>query len=262
MCELFCFNSKTPGKVNDYLKQFYSHSDEHPHGWGLAKICGAEFIVDKEPIKATDSQYLKDILKKPIYGKNIFAHIRLATVGNLISSNCHPFTKKDKNGRLWILMHNGTIFDFPELDKYCEVEEGDTDSERILLYIIDKINKKTNLNNHKRYILISKIITDLSKENKINIMINDGEMTYIHSNMKDSLYYLSKNNSIIVASSPLNDENWQPVELNKIFAIKDGEIVFESEKHDYEFIFTEKHEKFIKENLESIDCEFLNSHLD
>lgn len=30
----------------------------------------------------------------------------------------------------------------------------------------------------------------MSKDNKLNLMIYDGDLTYIHSNMKDSLHYL------------------------------------------------------------------------
>ena len=82
MCEIFCFNS-----------------EEHPHGWGLANMHSNEFVIDKEPVKATCSQHLKNILSNPVVGKNVFAHIRLATVGEIISPNCHPFTQVDDNNR-------------------------------------------------------------------------------------------------------------------------------------------------------------------
>ena len=103
-------------------------------------MCDDEFEITKEPLKASCSEQLKDILSHPVVGKNIFAHIRLATIGEVISPNCHPFTKVDDNNRSWILIHNGTVFDYPQLDQYKDIEEGDTDSERILLYIVDKVN--------------------------------------------------------------------------------------------------------------------------
>ena len=218
-------------------------------------------MIDKEPMKASCSQHLKDILSNPVVGKNVFAHIRLATVGEIISPNCHPFTELDDNNRSWMLIHNGTIFDYPELDRYKEKEHGDTDSERILLYIIDKINEfeaeKGSVSTIKeRFNILTEIIEDLSKNNKVNLMIYDGDLTYIHSNMRDSLYYLKNDEGFLVASTPLTDDDgWKPVELNKLFGLIDGNIIFESEEHCNEFILTEEHEKAIEDFLNSINGE-------
>ena len=261
MCEIFCFNSNTPKQVNECLQCFYNHSEEHPHGWGLANMHSKEYVIDKEPVKATCSQYLKDILSNPVVGKNVFAHIRLATVGEIISPNCHPFIEMDGNNRSWMLIHNGTIFDYPILEKYKDKENGDTDSERILLYIIDKVNEFEQAKGapstiKERFNLLTEIVNDLSRSNKLNLMIYDGEVTYIHSNMKESLYYLKNENEFLVATTPLdNNENWLQVELNKLFVLDDGNILYESSEHDNEFILTEEHERIMEEFLKNIDGE-------
>ena len=261
MCELFCFNSKAPKEVNKPLNQFYNHSDKHPHGWGLANIKSDRYIIDKEPVKASESEKLAQILSKPIVGKTVFAHIRLATIGKLTPSNCHPFVKKDNSGRCWMLMHNGTVFNYPGLEKYQEIQKGSTDSERILLFIIDKVNefeksKNALLTTEERFNLITDIISDLSRENKINIMICDGELTYVHTNLKDSLHSLRTDNGLILTSCPLNDDkNWKTVDINKIYGLKDGKIILESKNHGNEFIFTEKHEEIIREAIKSLDKE-------
>lgn len=36
MCELFGINAEENCQINEYLKEFFSHSSVHPHGWGLA----------------------------------------------------------------------------------------------------------------------------------------------------------------------------------------------------------------------------------
>ena len=258
MCEIFCFNSNTPKQVNECLECFYNHSDEHPHGWGLATMQSNEFVIDKEPVKATCSAHLKNILSNPVVGKNVFAHIRLATVGEIVSPNCHPFTELDDNNRSWMLIHNGTIFDYPELDKYDCVESGSTDSEKILLYIIDKINdfeskKGAPSTIKERFNLLSDIVADMSKNNKLNLMIYDGDLTYIHSNMAGTLYYLIDDDGILVASSPVNDnKDWQEVELNKLFGLVDGQIVFESENHGNEFIPTKEQQEQLQKILDSL----------
>lgn len=261
MCEIFCFNSKAPKEINKALNQFYNHSDKHPHGWGLANIKSDRYIIDKEPVKASESEKLRKILSKPIIGKTVFAHIRLATIGKLTPSNCHPFVKKDNSGRCWMLMHNGTVFNYPGLEKYQEIQKGSTDSERILLFIIDKVNefeksKNALLTTEERFNLITDIISDLSRENKINIMICDGELTYVHTNLKDSLHSLRTDNGLILTSCPLNDDkNWKTVDINKIYGLKDGKIILKSKNHGNEFIFTEKHEEIIREAIKSLDKE-------
>ena len=36
MCQLFGICSSEEYQINDYLKEFFSHSNAHPHGWGMA----------------------------------------------------------------------------------------------------------------------------------------------------------------------------------------------------------------------------------
>ena len=52
-------------------------------------------------------------------------------MGEMKPSNCHPFSKKDNNGRTWVLVHNGTIFESPILKEYEDCSIGETDSEKI-----------------------------------------------------------------------------------------------------------------------------------
>ena len=232
MCEIFCFNSDKPKQINECLECFYNHSENHPHGWGLANMQPGEFV---------------------------FAHIRLATMGEIISPNCHPFIELDDNNRSWMLIHNGTIFDYPPLDKYREIETGNTDSERILLYIIDNVNKFEEAKGApstitERFNLLAELIEEMAEGNKLNLMIYDGDLTYIHSNMRDSLYYLNNDEGFLVASTPItDDENWKPAEMNKLFGIIDGNIIFESEEHDNEFILTNEHEEFIQKHINSLN---------
>ena len=47
MCELFGVNSKQNIQINEYLKEFFSHSHAHPHGWGMACMSGNTVQVEK-----------------------------------------------------------------------------------------------------------------------------------------------------------------------------------------------------------------------
>lgn len=259
MCEIFCFNSNKATEVNECLKCFYEHCDEHPHGWGLANMHSNGAKISKEPIKAKCSENLKNILSNPIVGKNIFAHIRLATMGELITPNCHPFTQADDNNRSWILIHNGTIFDYPPLDEYKSKENGDTDSERILLYIIDKVNeaelkKGENLNAYERFNLLTNIISDMSLNNKLNLMICDGNQVYIHSNLDGSLYYLRTDDGLLFTTTPISDnENWAKLPINILFCLKDGKLLYKSERHSNEYIETPEQLEYLNKFIDSIE---------
>lgn len=253
MCEIFCFNSNKATQVNECLKCFYEHCEEHPHGWGLANMDSKSIEINKEPIKAKCSENLKNILSNPVIGKNIFAHIRLATMGELITPNCHPFSQVDDNNRSWILIHNGTIFDYPPLDNYKSQEKGDTDSERILLYIIDKINENNTIASKERFDLLSEIIQDMSLNNKLNLMICDGEHVYIHSNLDGSLYYLRTQEGLLFTTTPISDnENWAKVPINRLFCLKDGEILYKSKRHENEYIETPEQLEYINNFIDSI----------
>ena len=51
MCELLGFSSRKKRRRNDLLREFYSHAEAHPHGWGLARFPdGGAPLVEKEPV--------------------------------------------------------------------------------------------------------------------------------------------------------------------------------------------------------------------
>ena len=245
MCELLAISSEKPLKTNKYLKTFYNHSKHHPHGWGLAIKDKNKYIIDKEPQKANNSIKLKEILEKDIITDNLIAHIRLATLGNMIKENCHPFSKKDNLGRTWLLMHNGTIFDGEELEKYKKVQEGQSDSERILLYIVDQINHTKFHSSTELIQLLDELITNLAKNNKLNIMLICNDLIIVHANYKNSLYYLEKSNSLLVSTKELSGENWQLLEINRVIGLRKGKKIYEGQKHDYEYKITRENFHFI-----------------
>ena len=86
--------------------------------------------------------YLKNKLNSNIETAKCIAHIRKATIGEVSVNNAHPFERYDDSGRRWVLAHNGTIFDSEALAPYQYTQTGTTDSERILLYIVDQMNKR------------------------------------------------------------------------------------------------------------------------
>lgn len=251
MCELFGYTAKTEYNINSYLKDFFKRSIGHPNGWGLASMDGNEIAVEKEPIQATKSFYLKERLSIPIKGNNVFGHIRMATIGNVEYINCHPYSYKDDNGRRWTLIHNGTIFDYQPLSKYIYSQEGTTDSERILLYIIDQVNQKEKagvLSDEERFNLVNSILSEMAAGNKLNVMLFDGEFMYVHTNYKNSLYYLEKHDGTMFSTYPLSDEDWKKIPFTRLLVYKEGQLVYEGANHGNEYIDNEEDMKYIYQN--------------
>ena len=64
---------------------------------------------------------------------------------------------------IWTLVHNGTIFDFSLMNRYLDQQAGQTDSERILYYIVGRINqasqiKKSPLTSSERFRVINHVL--------------------------------------------------------------------------------------------------------
>lgn len=250
MCEILGASAEKEYSLNNYLKVFYSHSNNHPHGWGLACMDGADVVIEKEPLQASKSKYLKERLSQPVCTKNVFAHIRYATIGNIDYKNCHPYSKKDNCQRRWTLIHNGTIFDYSPLNKFIKLQCGDTDSERILLYIVEQINCRQKitgrpLNSKERFALLDSMVSAMAKGNKLNLLIYDGEYMYAHTNYKGSLHFLRTENGIIFSTLPLTNEDWQPLPFTTLLAYKEGKLAFTGTDHGNEYVDNEESMRFL-----------------
>lgn len=243
LCELFGIIGNKKTLLNENLKQFYSHGSKHPHGWGLAYLenDGSQTIY-KEPVCASDSNLLKKILKSKIESRFAIGHIRFATIGNISQINCHPFSINDITGRQWTLAHNGNIYAGLKLLEYTKTQIGQTDSERVLLRIIDKINiktkeKGTELTAIERCEVVDKTVSALSFRNKLNLLIYDSELFYVHTNIKDTLYGSFNKDFNCFATVPINDKyKWEPIPLNSLLAFSGTKKIYHGKNHGNEFI--------------------------
>jgi glutamine amidotransferase len=241
MCELFGLTGPEEIIVNEYLGTFFRHSIDHPNGWGIAVFRGKEVNIEKEPVAAFRSGYLRERLKTPLRAGNMMAHIRFATRGQMEYENCHPFIKRDKSGRTWTFMHNGTIFNCPLINKYLYNQSGQTDSERILLYMIDQINAETDkqgrmLKDSERFDVIDRVVQLITAHNKVNFMLYDGSMFYVHENMRGTLFMCHLGRSLIFATDPLDNKKWESVEPCRLQAFKNGRRVLTGTVHQNEYI--------------------------
>ena len=241
MCELFAVSAAHKIHVNELLKEFFSHSKEHPNGWGIAVFDGNSRNVEREPVRALSSLYLKNRLSAKLEVTRMMAHIRRATIGHEDFRNTHPFVKRDVSGRTWTLMHNGTVFEANVLSPYQYSQEGSTDSERILLYLVDRINE--NLENdwnsfdiNERFAVAEDVTRTLAPGNKLNLIFDDGEYLYIHKNAPGTLFIREKEGEAIFSTQPLGRGDWNEVPLNQLLIYKDGTRIYTGAKHNGTYV--------------------------
>lgn len=242
MCELFGFCSKRAVRANLLLRAFYSHSAEHPDGWGLAAFHDGIPSIEKEPAKAADSPYLAARLTEPIEATALIAHIRRATVGANDRVNCHPFVGRDNRGRVWTLAHNGTVFHAAALDPYFQSQKGRTDSERVLLHLLERVGARQEvlgraLNPEERFAEFALMARELSPGNKLNLLAFDGELLYAHVNASGSLHLRQDPDAVFLATRPLDVSSvWEPLPLCTPLAFRNGEAAFSAPSHGHEYI--------------------------
>ncbi|MDE5620725.1 MAG: class II glutamine amidotransferase [Ruminococcus sp.] len=236
MCELFGFTSAHETDIREYLKIFFSHGIHHPHGWGLMRENHGSTEILKEAVSSVESNKIYGIIEETLPQKTTLAHIRLATVGSVKTENCHPYIQKDYSGRCWTLIHNGTIYSGKQLMKYLYTQTGDTDSERISFALLDEINEKQPKTAKQRFDIVDNFVVSLSKRNKLNLMIYDGELLYVHQNMLDTLHYKSENDRIVFSTKPMDNGNWKSYPMTQLYAFNAGKKVFEGIKHEHIFV--------------------------
>ena len=240
MCELLGFTSARNTDISDYLRTFFSHSNKNPHGWGMMYETDRREIL-KEAVSAENSTFLNDIIDYMPPQKATLAHIRFATVGNVNERNCHPFTGTDISGREWTLIHNGTIFSSKHCHRYSALQSGDTDSERFFLSLLDDLNEhiaRSVPNERERFEIVNRFIVENAPRNKLNLMIYDGELLYVHKNLKNTLCFKRLEEGIIFSTKPLDDGVWIPFPMAQVIAYKHGQEVHRGDRHKGTFVPT------------------------
>ena len=241
MCELFGLSGRKKVNINTELEEFFSHAPENPNGWGIALFDDNGSYMDKEDKRADRSRHLSYLLSGAVRAKDAIAHIRLATIGYDELANTHPFTGRDESGREWTLAHNGTIFESDLLNKYLYIQKGETDSERIFMYLLDQMDKAFREKGHpldedERFEVLEGLTADISPGNKLNLLVYDGDVLYVHCNYRGSLYMRQEAGIYYFSTRPLHEGLWEPLPFTRLLSFKDGRLLRTGWSHENEYI--------------------------
>lgn len=230
MCELFAANFAQPQTLNSYLKTFFGDANMHPHGWGLAtRKPNGKISLHKEGKRANDSRLLKKLLVSPVTTSHALAHIRYATAGHVSYDNTHPFVSHTNDGTKWAFIHNGSIFHQELIEPYGFAARGQSDSERVLLFLTDVLNhaqQEKGAEFEARFNALAQALGELSRGNKLNVILDDGTYTYVHTNTEDdTLFVKQTTEGALFCTRPLDDEGWSVVPKCRLLAYRNGKLV-------------------------------------
>lgn len=231
MCEIYGFCGSHPIKLNKFTNEFWSHSKIHKDGFGFYLADKHEYYTNSDAAY----NYLTKLMHKSFTSSLALCHIRFKTHGESKIENCHPFIKYDSHGIQWALIHNGYTDDNNFMKALSTIQSGETDSERLLLYIIEMINSfyehswiedKAEFLDHL-YLLLRNTLRDISTLGKTNLIFTDNYTNnmYVYMNHPNTLFYFNDGNGVHISTVPLTNDIWTAVPANKLFIFNNGKLI-------------------------------------
>jgi predicted glutamine amidotransferase len=185
MCQLLGMNSSKPATLGFSFAGFAERggrTGEHRDGWGIAfhEAAGCRLITDGLPSCASP---LAASLKHGAFrARNVVAHIRKATQGEIAPRNSHPFTRI-LWGSTWSFAHNGNLEGFhPAADDYFQ-PAGETDSERAFCCLLAGLRRRFGAQRPSRQALfdfVGAMAFDIARHGSFNFILSDGELLLAH----------------------------------------------------------------------------------
>jgi predicted glutamine amidotransferase len=257
MCQLLAMNCNTPTDVCFSFTGFAQrggHTDHHADGWGIGFFEGVDgrglrHFVDHQ--SAASSPVAELIRQYPIKSRNVVAHIRKATQGEVALQNCHPFVR-ELWGRYWVFAHNGNLENFaPRLhaNAYGNFRPvGSTDSELAFCYLMQELAKSHSSLPPVAELsaTLREITPNIAEHGVFNYVLSNGVALWAHASTKlchvlrrhpftharladadvavNFAEHTSANDRVaVVVTQPLTtDEVWEPFAPGEIRAYCDG----------------------------------------
>ena len=184
MCQLLGMNCNTPTDICFSFEGFHTRgglTDVHRDGWGIAFFEGAGCRVFLDSRATIDSPVATLVRQYPIRSKNVIAHIRKATQGDVALENTHPFMR-ELWGRYWIFAHNGNLKDYaPPLDgSFLPV--GGTDSERAFCHLLQALRARFSAAPPRAalYAALRELTDEIAGRGEFNYLLSNGDCLFAH----------------------------------------------------------------------------------
>ncbi len=263
MCELFAMASRVPATINLSLEEFAKHgglTNHHKDGWGIVYYHDKDVQIIREAEPAFNSAQMKFVQNQAHASNLVLSHIRKATLGEVSLRNTQPFGK-ELLGRIHTFAHNGMLHDIMNrlpLDSNTYRPIGETDSEYafcILLARMQNLWLEGTPPLSDRLAIVRQFARDIRELGPANFIYSDAQYIYGHGDRRThhdgmrppGLYSLNRScpeepreikseglsittraesqDISLLASVPLTDENWIPLEQGEILVLDSGFVV-------------------------------------
>ncbi|HWI82902.1 class II glutamine amidotransferase [Ramlibacter sp.] len=207
MCQLLGMNCNTPTDVTFSFTGFAQRggrTDHHGDGWGIAFFEGRGLRHFVDHLPACDSPVAELIRRYPIKSRNVIAHIRKATQGEVALENCHPFVR-ELWGRYWVFAHNGNLEHFQPRLHASFLPVGATDSERAFCWLMQELAKShAGVPSVQELTLTLRELTPrIARHGPFNFMLSNGQALWTHCSTR--LFYVERKHPF--AHAQLADED-------------------------------------------------------
>lgn len=254
MCQLLGMNCATPTDITFSFSGFAARGGKtghHADGWGIAffedKAC--RLFIDHE--SASTSPIAQLVKNYPIKSRNVIAHIRKATQGNVELENCHPF-QRELWGRHWIFAHNGNLESFAPTLKGIYQPVGTTDSELAFCTLLEGLRERFGTTPpalDKLFEAMAELVVPISRHGTFNFLISNGQALFAYATTRlqyvvrewpfqkahlvdtDMDIDFSQNTTpndrvAVIATEPLtDDETWTALESGELICFQNGQPV-------------------------------------
>jgi predicted glutamine amidotransferase len=234
MCRLFAALAPHPIKLTVAFEALSHLSREHKDGWGIARFDGAAPQIERGLEPAHDSARFAQ-LREGLASRHCLAHLRLASVGDVVEGNAHPFCA-DR----WVFMHNGTVHRFKAQAERLEALihprwrrafRGETDSERcfgLFLTRTEGLREPTLLDLARIIAEVMQTIASICDQrlegfsSAMNFLVSDGQRV-LASRRGRPLFHGVEGHARLISSEPLYEgPRWCEVPEDSVAAIDEA----------------------------------------
>ena len=235
----------------------------HVDGWGLAWYEGVDANLVRESSAAASSRLMSTLRGYRIASPFFIAHIRRASFGPVELRNTHPF-RRELCGRVHTFAHNGDLpgleASFALRPDSAFRPVGDTDSEYAFCLLMQRLAMLWRGRPEipplaARTQVLEEFASRIGRLGPANFLYSDGDALFVHGHVRTQpdgslrapgLYSISVScdygfgrselasvelesdrvqKVTMVATTPLNDGNWQPLPAGELLVLHGGEVV-------------------------------------
>jgi glutamine amidotransferase len=264
MCELFAVSASSAVDVRISLHELALHGGEtgrHADGWGIAFLQDRDVALFREPSAAGRSPWIAYLETHPIRTTAVVAHIRHATRGTIALENTQPFSR-ELWGRVHVFAHNGDLGDslnrsIPAAARHRPI--GETDSEVAFCLLMQRLAAAVDPMSEDAVDVIFRLFATFAREMRekgpANIIYASNDQLLVHADRRTKapgvieppgLWLLERHcvngesaavggepvqiaarnvNVVLLASVPLTDEPWRPLEQGSVLQLEHGRVI-------------------------------------